>query len=101
MATITLGTAATTTLTALTFQSGGLSAADVATIAAGIKYDQNPGGPAGQVYPGAFSQRGILYVPARGWLTILPGDIVAFDSATGWPILVSKKAAAGAGWVHS
>jgi hypothetical protein len=78
--------------------SAGLAAADVATIALGIKDDLNVAHP---VWPGAFALNGKLYVPNRGVLTILPGDYVGFDSTTGWPILVSKLAAAGAGWVHT
>lgn len=88
-------------MTALAYQRGGLAAADVASIASKIKEDQNPGGLIGQVYPNAFTQRGILWVPSRGFLVMLPGDVVGVDAATGWPILVSKKAAAAAGWVHS
>lgn len=96
MATSTLGTAATSTLTAVPF-SASLAPADVATIAQGIKDDLNVSHP---IWPGAFALNGKLYIPNRGVLTILPGDYVGFDSATGWPILVSKRAAANAGWVH-
>lgn len=97
MATKTLGTAATTTLTALAFSASD-AAADVATIAQGILDDQNVSHP---IWPGAFALTGLLFVPNRGVLKVLPGDFVGFDSATGWPILVSKRAAAGAGWVHT
>lgn len=98
MATITLGTTATTSLTALTF-GGALSPADIATIANAILNDQVNGRP---VWPGAFAQVGLLYVPNRGILQCLPGDIVGVDAATGWPILVSKTAAASnPQWVHS
>lgn len=37
-------------------------------------------------------QNGLLYVPGRGVLKIRPGDIVAVDPLTGWPILVSANA---------
>lgn len=97
MATVTLGTAATTTLTALAWNASA-AVADIATIAAGIKDDQNVAAP---TWPGAFSKNGLLYVPNRGVLRLLPGDYVGFDAATGWPILVSADAAGGAGWVHS
>jgi hypothetical protein len=99
MATITLGTAGTTTLTALTFSRGlNMSNADIATIAEGILNDQVNTNP---IYPGAWARTGILYVPNRGILKALPGDVVAFDPATGFPILLSAAAAAGASWVHS
>ena len=86
----------TTTTTALTdgikFVPGwnsGMSAADVATMALAIKNDQVNGLP---VYPNAFSSNGILYVPNRGQLQLLPGDYVMVDPITGWPILVSSLA---------
>jgi hypothetical protein len=45
------------------------------------------------------SPQGLLTIPKRGVLKILPGDIVAIDN-TGWPILVSGAAIgyAGSAW---
>ncbi len=100
MATITIGTATTTTLIGLAFDPS-KSDADFASIFTGIFDDQNPGKLVSRVWPGAWSKTGVLYVPNRGFLKTLPGDIVCKDSATGWPILVSASAAAGAGWVHT
>lgn len=109
MATKTLGTNAQTTLTALAFQRGGMAAADVATIAAAILDDggetadvTGPFGSTGKVWPDAFSTNGILYVPNRGLLKVMPGDWVGVD-ATGWPILVSFAAIASGStsWTHS
>ena len=94
MATVTVGTSASTSLTGLKFLPGygsGMSAADIATIALGIKDDQNPAHP---VMPQAFSANGLLYVPNRGILKMLPGDYVAWDTTTGWPIVVSGYTAA-------
>ena len=105
MATATLGTAATTTLTALPFIYG-LAVADYATLAAAIKRDgHNPnvsGNPTGPQPPigVAFQRSGVLVVPERGVLRLFPGDYVAID-ATGWPILLSARAAASASWVHT
>lgn len=114
MSTITIGTNATNTLTALTF-SKALSAADVATIQQAILNDgSQPGGQpanaapsAKPIWPGGFSLNGFLMVPNRGILQVLPGDIVAVD-ANGWPILVSANAIAGGtspsastSWTHS
>lgn len=97
MATSTFGSQAQTTFTGLGF-SGSMAAADVATIANLILDDQVNAHP---IWPGAFSQNGLLYVPNRGVLKILPGDWVAVDT-TGWPILVSKNAAGtSASWVHN
>lgn len=98
MATATLGTAATSTLTAQAF-AGNLSTTDLATIANLILNDQINGNPTQPIWPGAWAQTGILYVPNRGILRALPGDYVGVD-VTGWPILVSKQAAASASWVH-
>ena len=92
MATVTVGTSASTSLTGLKFLPGygsGMSAADIATIALGIKDDQNPAHP---VMPQAFSANGLLYVPNRGILKMLPGDYVAWDSQSGWPVLLSARA---------
>jgi len=97
MATATLGTPANNTLTALPM-TGALAAADIAAIANAILNDLVNGNP---IWPGAFAQNGLLYVPNRGVLKVLPGDFVGVDT-TGWPILVSKAAAAtAASWIHN
>jgi hypothetical protein len=106
MATITLGTTANNSLTALAMQSGGLAPADVATISQGIKSDgPTTGGiqgaiAKGQVIPGSWSMQGMLYIPNRGVLQVLPGDYVGIDSQ-GWPILVSANSIANAAWTHT
>ena len=99
MATRTLGTAATTTLTAVPFSPSAqaLLPADLATIVNSILNDINPAHP---LMPTAFSYAGLLYVPNRGILTVLPGDYVGVDSV-GFPYLVPKNSAASASWVHT
>lgn len=97
MATVTLGTSATTSLTAKAFDYAN-SAADIASIALLIKDDINVAHP---ISPGAFVRQGVLYVPNRGELKILPGDYVGVDSTTGWPILVSARAISAGPWTHS
>lgn len=97
MATKTLGTNATTTLTALAMARGGMTPADQATISQGIKNDLVNGLP---IWPGAWEQSGLLYIPNRGVLQVLPGDYVAIDSQ-GWPILVSANSIANGPWTHS
>ena len=92
MATVTVGTTASTSLTGLKFLPGynsGMAPADIATIALGIKDDQNVSHP---IWPNAFSSNGLLYVPNRGTLQMLPGDYVAWDSQSGWPVLLSARA---------
>ena len=98
MATVTLGTTAQTSLTAKAF-SGAMPAADIATIANLIKDDLNNLHP---IWPQAFAQTGLLYIPNRGVLQMRVGDYVGVDPATGWPILVSARAAASnPQWVHT
>lgn len=104
MATKTLGTAANNTLVAVAFSldPAVLNSADLATINQHILDDQASAHPVAHYSGiGGFVREGLLFVPNRGTLKILPGDYVAYDPATGWPILVSSLAAAGASWVHS
>lgn len=96
MATKTLGTALTTTLTAMQF-SPVMTQADFATVQQGIKFDGVEGS---KVYPAAFTRSGLLYIPRRGVLRVFDGDYVGID-AQGWPVLVSANSIAGAGWSHS
>lgn len=100
MATVTLGTTAQTSLTAKKFLPGygsGMSAADIAAIANLIKDDINIAHP---LIPASFGSNGMLYVPNRGILKILPGDYVGVDSQ-GFPILVSANSIANSNWVHT
>jgi hypothetical protein len=97
MATRTLGTAGTTTLVAMPFGSDP-AIADISTIASHILNDLINTNPR---MNGAWANTGLLYVPNRGVLQARPGDFVAYDPATGWPILLSARAAAGASWVHT
>jgi hypothetical protein len=104
IATATLGTAANNTLVAVAFSQtpSVLSAADLATINQHILDDQATAHPVAHYSGiGGFVREGLLYVPNRGVLKCLPGDYIAYDPATGFPILVGALAAAGASWVHS
>jgi hypothetical protein len=104
MATKTLGSSTTSVLVAVAFSPDPavLATADLATINQHILDDQNVAHPVAHLIgSGGFVREGHLYVPNRGFLTVLPGDYVAYDPATGWPILLSSRAAAGASWVHS
>ncbi len=100
------GTAATNAaLTALSFPGSFITPdgivssiaradADIATIQQLIKDDQNPAQPI-NLPTGGWSRAGQLFVPNRGWLKLMAGDIVGVDG-TGWPILLSRRAAASA-----
>lgn len=79
-----------------------MAQADVRTINDHILDDVNVTHPLAQISgTGGFVCEGQLYVPNRGVLTLRPNDVVAYDPATGFPILLSSGAAAGASWVHS
>lgn len=101
--TVTLGTNAGNTLTAVKFLPGygsGVSAADVASICALIKNDLNVNHP---LIPNSFKMDSSrLYIPNRGILKVLPGDYIGIDE-TGWPILVSKHAITdgSTSWTHT
>jgi hypothetical protein len=96
MATSTLGTTLTTSLTSLV-NNAAMAPADVATITQAIKDDLNVAHP---VYPGAYSTHDLLYIPNRGVLRVFPGDFVGVD-ANGWPLLVSAYSIATGGWTHT
>jgi hypothetical protein len=103
MATGTAGTDASTSLVAVTFSQATtvLLPADLATINAAILDDQNVSRPAAYISGiGGFVREGLLYVPNRGFLRVLPGDVVAVDTTTdvGWPVLVSADAIANGKW---
>ena len=95
------GTGSTTILTAVPFpnlnNAGGTTQADIAAIQQAILDDINVAHP---VWPGAFSNNGLLFVPNRGVLKIFPGDWVCVDNR-GWPILLSADTLANGNWTHS
>lgn len=93
MATNTFGTDANNSLVAVRYSTGLLNA-DVAAICNAIKNDDIGVVPNHPIYAGdSFSRAGLLYVPNRGVLRCLPGDVIAVDNA-GWPILVSADSVA-------
>lgn len=104
------GTNAATSLTAIkqpgsfTRQDGTVFSitetdADIATVNQGLRDDQNfnQPSPAGGPMWG-WSRNGVLYVPNRGLLRCQPGDVIMFDTTTGWPILLSQRAIASGPW---
>jgi hypothetical protein len=100
MALLTGGTNANSSLSALliTRSDATTDIQNKALVSAGILDDLNVAHP---IYPGAFMQGHMLYVPNRGVLRCLTGDYVMFDATTGWPILVSARAIAAGPWAHS
>jgi hypothetical protein len=102
MSTKTLGTTAQTSLVALQFQPY-LAPADLATINADIYQDSNPANnTTPTAAPTSLSTSGILTFPGRdGYIQLLPGDYIAVDPTTGWPIVVSANCAANGAIVHS
>lgn len=102
MATKTLGSNANNSIpNAISYLPGwnsGMSAADIATMALAIKDDQNNLKPL--IGAGGFSDNGLLLIPNRGTLKLLPGDWVGVDSR-GWPILLSADTIANGLWTHN
>lgn len=95
MATKTLGTNATTTLTAVQWFPG-MTPADLASINALITPDIT-GQPDTNSW---FTAEGQLFLPdGRGVINLLPGDWVGVDGA-GWPVVVSNNIIATS-WTHS
>ena len=98
MALITCGTQGANALTGMIYansSTGGQSAIDKGQFNNAIKRDRfSPGAPFHALVSGQ------LFIPHRGVLNILPGDLIAYD-VTGWPILVSAAAAASASWAHT
>lgn len=97
MATKTLGTLATTTLTGVQIPpdytpAAQISDADWRTINNAILDDsRNTQRVLTQfLLPGAFARAGLLYIPNRGILRCQPGDWVAYDPM-GWPVLIGKR----------
>lgn len=96
MATRTLGTLSTSSLTALQFVPGagsGMAYADIASINNSILEDLQVEGVPSPLYPrllppsGQFSDNGLLFIPGRGTLKMQPGDWVAVD-LSGFPFLI-------------
>lgn len=97
MALGTLGSTLTTSLVSINGYTAASAVADVGGIAVRIKDDKNVAHP---IWAGAFAKNGLLYVPNRGMLQVLPGDYIGVDSQ-GWPILISANSIANAAWTHS
>jgi hypothetical protein len=104
MATITVGTASTTSLVGVVWSQDPtvLDPTDVNVIIRRIKDDLNVDHPVAQIsgVGGLEQSAGKLWVPNRGSLVIYPGDVIATD-ARGGVVLISAYAAAGANWVVS
>lgn len=102
MATGTLGTNLTSSLTTLDWNN--MSAvADVAAIGALILGQPTPSTGKQIISPGSFAKSGRLHFPGRqGFMLLHPGDYVAVD-AYGWPIVVSGQsiAFASSSWTHN
>lgn len=113
MALFNVGTNATTSLQGFLVGTNDVIAADVASLITAIKGDPpgwqswwsvgSTGYPTGtgtnrpQINQ-AYQQTGRLFIPNRGWLQCKPGDVVAWDATTGWPILLSGDAAQNGPW---
>lgn len=121
MATRTLGSNATTTLQAVPWPNVASASrmADIGTIRNLILDDAPllwPLGNAGTaqaqnaiqmaaahpLVPNSITLEGLLFVPNRGVLKILPGDWIGVDPL-GWPVLISGRSiqSTGTGWTKT
>ena len=102
MALVTLGTTAQTSFNAIQFQFG-MVPADLASLNAMIFRDNNPASTSNpEVEPTSIDTAGFLTLPGgRGKIQLKPGDYIAVDPTTGWPIVVSKNCAANGAIVHT
>lgn len=101
MATGTLGTAATSSLTSINGWTHQTAIADIATIAAAIVRQE--AGFRTSIVPGSFSPSGRLFLPGgRGVIQLKPGDYIGVDH-NGWPIVVTAESIAdgSSSWSHS
>jgi hypothetical protein len=101
MATGTLGTAATSSLTSINGWTPQTAIADIAAIAALILRQE--AGFRTSIIPGGFTQSGRLQLPGgRGIIQLKPGDYIGVDH-NGWPIVVTKESIAdgSSSWAHS
>lgn len=116
MALRTVGTNATTSLSAFVVGFNDTITADIATLNTQLRFD--PPGWNSQVVPAtsglaaglgtnrprinqAYVKQGLLIVPNRGVLQLKLGDVVAWDVTTGWPIVLSGDAFASGPYTHS
>lgn len=98
MALGTLGTNATSSLQSINNWTPSRSTSGtVGPFARLIRDDLNVTHP---IVPGAMNKAGLLYIPNRGVLKVLPGDYLGVD-ANGWPILISAHSIAAGGWTHA
>jgi len=116
MALKTLGTNATTSLSGFIVGFNDTIAADLATINVQLRGDPPGWSPlqrvastglvtgAGTNRPRinqAYVKQGVLIIPNRGRLQLVPGDFVCWDTTTGWPIVVSGDAAQNGPYTHT
>lgn len=102
MALLTLGTTAQTSFNAIKFVNG-MVPADLAALNADIFKDNQPAKNSNPVVePTAITTMGFLTLPGgRGQILLKPGDYVAVDPTTGWPIVISANCAANGAIVHT
>src|SRR5450631_3962910 len=94
MATGTLGTVATSSLTSINGWNAQTAIADVAAIQEAIV--RQGAGFRTSIIPGGFSPSGRLFLPGgRGIIQLKPGDYIGVDH-WGWPTVVSFESIADA-----
>jgi hypothetical protein len=102
MALVTLGTTTQTSFNAIKFVFG-MNPADLASLNAMIFRDNNPAyNTSPEVEATSIDTAGFLTLPGgRGKIQLKPGDYIAVDPTTGWPIVVSANCAANGAIIHT
>jgi hypothetical protein len=110
MALKTLGTNATTSLSALLFHPSAdvMTDSDLAAFnalikpAGGTPYSaDSETGNSGYMTGKYLERGGVMWLPGRGFIRLRPGDWVAVDATTGWPFLLSAGAVASGPYTHN
>ena len=85
---------------ALSFDPPGESSNYSPTTAATGLINQTLIGTTRRVCNQAYIKNGVLIVPNRGQLILRNGDFIAWDTTTGWPIVISAYTAAHGPYTH-
>jgi hypothetical protein len=117
MALRTLGSNATTSLSAFVVGFNDTIPADVGTLITQMREDPSGyRGPEAEVAASGlvtgqgtvrsrvnqgYVQQGQLIIPGRGQLWLRPGDFICWDATTGWPFVLSGDAAANGPYTHT
>ena len=87
--------------TIIAAMNAAMAYADQYQLSTEIATEYSTAGAQTGVFAPANISEGILYYPSRGWLKLYPGDVIAVDPNTGWPIVINAQTALPAGGLGS